>query len=110
MVSLGPSTDSTQELGLQDELALLVLLTRLVRLIVLPADRLLALAAGDVAHNVAARRHVALAGLAHFDVDDGVEEEGFAVLAAEVLDFLLASGKGRGGSGARLSQGLNLRG
>lgn len=31
------------------------------------------------------RRHVAFRGVAHFDVDDRVEEVGFAMLAAEVL-------------------------
>lgn len=79
------SADGAQEFSLEDELALLVLLAALVGLVVLPADRLLALAARDVAHDVAARGHVALAGLARLDVDDGVEEEGLAVLAAEVL-------------------------
>jgi hypothetical protein len=34
---------------------------------------------------VTARGHVALAGLALLDVDDGVEEVGLAVLAAEIL-------------------------
>lgn len=64
------SGDVTQELGLEDELALLVLLGSLVGLVVLPAHRLLALAAGDVADDVAAGGHVALRGLASVDVDD----------------------------------------
>lgn len=34
---------------------------------------------------MAARRHVALDGFGLQDVDDGVEEVGFAVLAAEIL-------------------------
>lgn len=90
MVLLALSAHGTQKLSLEYEFALLVLLARLVSLVVLPADRLLALAAGDVAHDVAAGRHVALAGLARFDVDDGVKKEGFAMLATEVLVFLLA--------------------
>lgn len=78
-------TDVTEQLGLKDELALLVFLARLVRLIVLPADRLLALLAGDIADDVAARRHAALRGLAGFDVDHAVKEVRLAVLPAEVL-------------------------
>jgi hypothetical protein len=77
--------DVAEQLGLEDELALLVLLGILVGLVVLPADRVLALPAGDVAHNVPARCHVALARLARLDVDDRVEEVGFAMLATEVL-------------------------
>lgn len=74
-----------EQLGLEYELAFLVLLARLVRLVVLPAHRLLALPAHDVAHNVPARRHVALRGVGLRDVHDAAEEVGFAVLAAEVL-------------------------
>lgn len=80
-----PSIYSAQQLGLEDVVAFLVLLGVLVRLVVLPADRLLALGAADVAHDVAAGGHVALDGLGLGDVDDGVEEVGFAVLAAEIL-------------------------
>lgn len=79
------SIDLAQQLRLQDELALLVLLTRFVRLVVLPPHCLLALLADDVAHLVPARCHVPLHGFGLRGVDDGVEEEGFAVLAAEVL-------------------------
>jgi hypothetical protein len=75
----------TQQLLLQNVLALLVLLRALVRTIVLPTNNLTALFAGDVAHQVTAGGHVALASLALSDVHDGVEEVGFAVLAAEVL-------------------------
>jgi hypothetical protein len=79
------SVDLAQQLGLEDELALLVLLRLLVGLVVLPADDAQTLLALDVAHQVSPRRHVALAGLALLDVDDRVEEVGLAVLAAEVL-------------------------
>ena len=75
----------TQQLRLQYELPLLVLLVLLIRLIVLPPHRLLALFAADIPHQVFSRRHVALVCGAFFDVDDFGEEEGFAVLAAEVL-------------------------
>jgi hypothetical protein len=68
-----PLCDVAEQLGFEDKLALLVLFRVLISLVVLPADRLLALAAGDVANNVAAGRHVALVGLAGIDVDDIVE-------------------------------------
>lgn len=77
--------DVAEQLGLEDELALLVLLARLVGLVVLPSDRLLALLARDVAHDVAPRRHAALRRLARVDVDDRVEQVGLAMLTAEVL-------------------------
>ena len=82
---MASSVDLAQQLGLEDELALLVLLRLLVGLVVLPADDAQTLLALDVAHQVSPRRHVALAGLALLDVDDRVEEVGLAVLAAEVL-------------------------
>lgn len=78
-----------KQLGLQNELALLVLLVGLIGSIVLPSDHLLALAAVDVPDDVAARRHVALAGFTGLDVDDRVEEVGLSVLASEVLCFLV---------------------
>lgn len=81
-----------QQLGLQDILPLLVLLRRLVRLVVLPANRLLALTAADIPHHVAAGRHVALYGIGLRDVDDGGEEVGFPVLAAEVLEEIVSWG------------------
>lgn len=83
---------SAQELRLQDKLALLVFLRRLVRLVVLPANRMLALAALDVTHHVSACRHVALHRFFLDDVDHSGEEICFAVLAAEVLDALAQLG------------------
>ena len=80
-----PSCTPIPTACLKDILPLLVLLRALVRLVVLPPHRLLALSTKDVADNVSARRHVALVRLASFDVDDVVEEVGFSVLAAEVL-------------------------
>lgn len=77
--------DVAEQLRLEDELALLVLLGALVGLVVLPADRLLALAADDVADDVTTGRHVALVGFAGVHVDHGVEEKGLTMLAAEVL-------------------------
>jgi hypothetical protein len=46
------------------------------------------LLAVDVTDNVAASGHVAFARLALGDVDDVVEEVGFSVLAAEVLEMV----------------------
>lgn len=85
------SGDGAQQLCLQNELALLVLFARLVSLVVLPADCLLALPAVDVADYVATGRHVALVGIRLGDVDDAVKEVGFAVLAAEVLQGVSAT-------------------
>lgn len=80
-----PSVNRAQQLGFQDILALLVLLRVLVRLVVFPADGFFALPAVDVTYHVLAGRHLALHGFGLRDVDDGVEEVGFSVLAAEVL-------------------------
>lgn len=80
------SINRTQQLRLQNEFPLFVLLTSLIRLIIFPAHRLLALLANHIPHRVPARRHVALDRFGLRGVDDGVEEVGFAVLAAEVLE------------------------
>lgn len=80
-----PLRHVAQQLSLEDVLPLLVLLASLEGLVVLPADGLAALAARDVADDVAAGGHVALRRLALGDVDDGVEEVRLAVLATEVL-------------------------
>ena len=77
--------NGTQQLRLQDVFALLVLFRRFKRLVILPADRLLALPAVDVAHHVPARRHVAFDRLGLRDIHHRVEKVGFSVLAAEVL-------------------------
>lgn len=99
--------DVTEQLGLENELALLVLLARVVGLVVRPAHIVLALATEDVPHDVSARRHVPLVRLPGGDVHDRVEEVGFAVLAAEVLHTGEGGGMdvsmtaGREGAGAR---------
>lgn len=80
-----PLADIAQQLVLEDELALLVLLAALVRLVVLPPHRGPALPAQEVADNVPARRHVALLGGRRRHVDDAVEEVGLTGGAAEVL-------------------------
>ena len=85
LTHISGSAHLTQQLLLQNELPLLILLRALIRAIVLPAHNFFALPAVYVAHDVAAGGHVALAGFALLDVDYGVEEVGFAVLAAEVL-------------------------
>lgn len=82
---LSRSINLTQQLRLQDIFPLFVLLARLIRLIVFPPHRLLALPTRDIPHHVPPRRHIAFDGLGLRDVDDGVEEVGFAVLAAEIL-------------------------
>lgn len=100
------SADVAEQLGLEDELALLVLLAVLVRLVVLPADRLLALLAGNVAHDVAARRHVTLARLAGVDVDHVVEEIRLTMLTAEVLQRVRDQSRARRLSYLRSPLGL----
>lgn len=77
--------DITQQFRLKNELPLLILLTRLKRLIVLPPHRLIALPARNIPHDVPAGCHVAFRGIAGCDVYDAVEEVSFAVLAPEVL-------------------------
>ena len=85
--------DVAEQLGLEDELALLVLFAGFVGLVVLPTDRFVALAASDVADNVPACRHVTFARLASRHVHDTVEQIRLAVLAAEVL-FCLRKAEG----------------
>lgn len=75
----------TQQLRLQNEFPLLVLLACLIRLVVFPPHGLLALLAVHVPHLVPTGRHVPLHGFGLRGVYHGVEEEGFAVLAAEIL-------------------------
>lgn len=77
-----------EQLRLENKLALLVFFRRLVGLVVFPADNLVTNATADVAHDVAAGGHVALARVGTLDVDDGVEEVCLTVLAAEVLNFV----------------------
>lgn len=79
------SINRTQQFRLQNKFPLLVLLGRLIRLIIFPPHRLLALLAVHVPNLVAAGRHVAFDGFRLRGIDDGIEEEGFAMLAAEVL-------------------------
>jgi len=88
------SSNLTQQLGLQYELVFLVLLAALESLVIFPADRLLALLALYIAHNVASGSHVALARIAGCDVHDIVEEVGFAMLTAEIpADDVVVVGK-----------------
>ena len=75
----------THQFHLQYHHALLVLLAGLVSLIVLPADGLVALLAGDVADDVAAGGHAALGGLAGLEVHHAVEQVRLPVLTAEIL-------------------------
>ena len=77
--------DITQKLGLQYKLPLLIFLTALKGLIILPPHRLVALSASNIPYNMSASGHVALGGFACGYIYDVVEEVGFAVLAAEIL-------------------------
>lgn len=74
-----------EQFRLKNVLPLLVLLTRLKRLIILPSDNLIALAAHDVANDVFSGRHIAFGGIAGMDIHDLLEEISFPVLTAEVL-------------------------
>jgi hypothetical protein len=82
---LSQSSDIAQERLLEDELPLLVLLRALVCFVVSPTDHLFALPASDIPDSVPASSHVAVAWLGCLDVHHAVEEEGFAMLATEVL-------------------------
>lgn len=79
-----PLTNDTEEFLLEDELSLLVFLTVLVRLVVFPSYRFLALSARNVAHNMSSCCHAALYSFALRDVDNFIEEVCFPVLASEV--------------------------
>lgn len=80
------SIDIAEEFCLEDELSLLVFFRGFIGLVVLPSHRLLALLAAYVSHYVSSSRHVTISCLAGDDVDYAVEEESFAMLAAEVLE------------------------
>lgn len=85
-ISLSPPLgDITQKLGLQYKLPLLIFLTALKSLIILPPYRLVALSASNIPYNMSAGGHVAFRGFACGYIYDVVEEVGFAVLAAEIL-------------------------
>jgi len=77
--------DSTQQLCLEDELALFVFLTDFVRLIVFPANCLLTLFTCNISDYVPASCHIAFARIAGGYVDYTIEEEGLAVLTTEIL-------------------------
>lgn len=79
------SGHDTEQLGFQNELALLILLARLKGLVILPADRLFALFAEYIPHHMPTCRHIAFPGLARRYIHDTVEEVRFAMLATEIL-------------------------
>lgn len=68
-----PLAYDAEQLLLKNELPLLVFLAALVRFVVLPSYRLLALAAGDIAHDMSSCGHATLHGLGLGYVDDVVE-------------------------------------
>jgi hypothetical protein len=70
----------------------------LIRLVVFPPDRIATLSACDVSYDMPAGCHVTFHRFGRLDVDDIGEEEGFAVLAAEVLpDMVISSAIQSGG-------------
>ncbi len=79
------SSDRAEQLRLQDEFTLLVLLIRFICLVILPADRLFALPAMNVTHDVPACGHVALIRLRLGHIDDAIEQICLSMLAPEVL-------------------------
>jgi hypothetical protein len=79
------SVHNLQQLRFQYKFTLFILFARLVGFVVFPPHRLSALSTYDVPDDVPSRCHVSLHGLGGFNIDDAGEEEGFAVLAAEVL-------------------------
>jgi len=90
------SVHLNNQLRLENVLALLVLLARFVSLFVLPAHNTAALLACNVSHVMAPGGHVAVGNFLFFDVDDGVEQVGFAVLTAEIAadDVLMVAEMG----------------
>jgi hypothetical protein len=103
----GPSQslgDIAKKLGFKNKLAFLVLLSCLIRLVVFPANRFFALLTGDIPNDVSAGSHIPLAGLARIDVDDTVEEVGFAMLATKVLFRVHISVTVAGRTGQRPAQ------
>lgn len=86
MVRQHRSADDAQQFLLEDELALFVFFAGLVCLVVFPPYRFLALSASDVAHDVSSGGHATLDGVRLRDIHDAVEEVGFAMLAAEILE------------------------
>ena len=75
----------TQQLRLQYELPLFILLTRLVRLVVLPPYCLFALSAYYIPYNMPAGGHISFCGFGLRNIHDCIEKVGFTVLATEVL-------------------------
>jgi len=85
-----------QKLCLENEFALLILLTRLECLVILPSDCLFALLAVYVSHDVSTGCHVPFACFPLSDVDDAIEKVGFAMLATEIpADDIIVIGKMR---------------
>lgn len=84
-----------QQLNLEDKFAFLVPLGCLVSFIVLPPDRFAAATARNVAHNVPARGHITLASVTSINIDHGVEQVRFSMLAPEILQFVSEQASGR---------------
>ena len=92
------STHNAKQLLFQNKLSFLVLLRCLVCLVVLPSYGFFALAALDIADNVAACCHASFHGVKGCDVYHRVEEVCFAMLASEVLEGMQVSRRSLGAS------------
>lgn len=79
------SSDIAQKFGFEDIFAFLVFLCCFERLVVLPAYRLFALSACDIANYVFTSGHIALVGLTSIDVDDHMEKVCLPMLSTKVL-------------------------
>lgn len=86
--------DDAKQFCLQDELSFLILLAGLVRSVIFPADRFLALAARDISDDMLAGRHRSLVGFSSDIVHNVVEQVSFAMLSAKVpTDDIVMVGK-----------------
>jgi hypothetical protein len=78
------SSQCAKQLALEDKTPLLIFFACLISLVVFPADRLIALFAFDISHDVSACCHISLHCFGLFDVNYRGEKERFAMLASEI--------------------------
>lgn len=74
-----------EQLSFQNKLPFFVFFTRLVRLVVLPPNCLFTLPANDVPDHMPTSRHAAFHSFSLVNIDDVVEQIGFAVLTTKIL-------------------------
>ena len=70
----------------------------LIGLVIFPPDRIATLSTRDVSYDMPASCHVTFHRFGRLDVDDTGEEEGFAMLAAEVLPDMVISSATQSGT------------